>query len=443
MRLSDIFVSARAEGLIRQIYPKSEADRKVRRYGRRKAMLFAAVITGTVILSIPVFATDSIKLKKPVRQIERNESGKGSRTVTLNVMADNGYEDRITINVNERVYSLVELEDYSQKLDDILWTRILGDNRDGSYVTDDLDLVRRIEGYPFDITWKTDRPQIMSPGGVIDREKLAGEDPDNEGVRIMLCATCRYRDYTEEKEGYVIVHTASKNAEESIHDMIDTSVRESDLSSENDDKQVLPDHAGRTGIRFYDAASNRGWIVLFVGIAAAFLLMKVTDGKIKEKAGIRSKQIDNDYPNIVNQYALYHTAGMNPRAIWFGICSRYEEGLDPAGKNRRYAYEEMVTTRKMMEEGCGELAAYDEFAARCRSIKYRSFINLVKQSVIKGSRDLDEMLAEELDKAQRDKNNMIKTQASEAETRMLLPMFMILITVIAIVMIPAFIELNG
>jgi hypothetical protein len=101
------------------------------------------------------------------------------------------------------------------------------------------------------------------------------------------------------------------------------------------------------------------------------------------------------------------------------------------------------TTKKMMEEGCGELNAYDEFAHRCQSIKYRSFVCLVKQSVIKGGRDLDNILEEELGKAQRDKNNTVRMQASEAETKLLLPMFMMLITVIAIVVIPAFIGLNG
>ena len=62
--------------------------------------------------------------------------------------------------------------------------------------------------------------------------------------------------------------------------------------------------------------------------------------------------------------------------------------------------------------------------------------------MIKGGRDLDNILEEELGKAQRDKNNTVRMQASEAETKLLLPMFMMLITVIAIVVIPAFIGLN-
>ena len=49
---------------------------------------------------------------------------------------------------------------------------------------------------------------------------------------------------------------------------------------------------------------------------------------------------------------------------------------------------------------------------------------------------------EEMEKAREEKNNMIKTAAAEAETKLLLPMFMMLAVVIAIVMIPALIGLN-
>ena len=62
--------------------------------------------------------------------------------------------------------------------------------------------------------------------------------------------------------------------------------------------------------------------------------------------------------------------------------------------------------------------------------------------MVKGNDGLFDLLHEEMDKAQREKNNLIKKRASEAETKLLLPMFMMLLVVLAIVMIPAFIELN-
>jgi pilus assembly protein TadC len=96
-----------------------------------------------------------------------------------------------------------------------------------------------------------------------------------------------------------------------------------------------------------------------------------------------------------------------------------------------------------MNEGYSELAAYDEFASRCDSISYKVFISLVKQAVVKGNAGLEQLLYEEIDKAQRERNNRIRTLASEAETKLLLPMFMMLLTVLVFVMVPAFLGLNG
>lgn len=443
MKLSGIFVSRKYGDIIRELYPGKEADRRIRKYGREKGVLFIVIVTAALLLSIPVFISDSSNMENPVYEIARGESGSGARTVSLRVRADNGYEDNISVNVDAREYRTDELEEYSLRLDDVLWEKILGDNSDRANVTYDLDLKEHIEGYPFAITWKTDRPQILSGRGIINRDKLRKEDPDNEGVGIRLCATCRYGDYSEEKEAYVEVHAPVSDAGDRMGDIIEASINDSDEESKNNDSQILPHYAGGNKLSFYRKGVNRGWVVIFLGIATAFMMMAARNSRIREKRDYRRKQIDSDYSNIVNQYALYYIAGMNPRSIWYSICSRYEDGPGASAKNRRFAYEEMIMTKKMMEDGCGELAAYDEFAKRCQNIRYRSFINFVKQSVIKGGRGLDEVLQEEIDKAQREKNNMIRTLAAEAETKLLLPMFMILVTVLAIVMIPALIGLNG
>ena len=95
-----------------------------------------------------------------------------------------------------------------------------------------------------------------------------------------------------------------------------------------------------------------------------------------------------------------------------------------------------------MEEGRGELATYDEFAARCGSVRFRTFISFVKQAVVKGNDGLDRLLYDEIDKARRENINRVKTEASEASTRLLLPMFMMLIVVLVTVMVPAYMELG-
>ena len=103
MRLSDIFVSGRSEEFIRQIYPKADAGRMIIKHGKKKSWIFILMVTVSVLLSIPVFVSDRRQSDTPVKKLGRNEAGYGSRSVILDVTADDGYSDRITVKVNERV----------------------------------------------------------------------------------------------------------------------------------------------------------------------------------------------------------------------------------------------------------------------------------------------------------------------------------------------------
>lgn len=186
---------------------------------------------------------------------------------------------------------------------------------------------------------------------------------------------------------------------------------------------------------------ERGWEVMFTCIASGALLMYEKDKKVRGQAEKRKRQMEADHPKILNQYMLYYLAGMNPRTIWYSICKRYEERVAGLPQSRRYAYDEMIRARNMMEEGYSEIAAYDSFAERC-DISYRSFAGFVKQTAVKGNAGLEVILYNEIDKAQRERNNRVRMQASEAETKLLIPMFMMLVVVLAVVLIPAFIGLN-
>lgn len=394
----------------------------------------------TVFIAIPVFIFDHTYLSEPVSALSRNGYEEGDRKEMFRIVTDDGYEDDIEIDVKEKGYSDSELIDLSEKIEDVLWTKILGKNKDPENVMYDLDLADHIEGFPYKISWKSDKPLILGSTGRIDHKKLSEEDPDDEGISIRLCATLKYRDHTEDKYSYVVCRRKI-SYEDRLKEAIDVSINEAQDSSAEEDIMPLPETASGHKVRFYRKRINRGWAVLFTGIMAAVLFKVSKDNRAKEDEEKRKKQMETDHPKILNQYMLYYIAGMNPRMIWSAICKNYEDGLDPSGRNRRYAYDEMVAARNRMDEGYSELASYDEFARACDSIKYRSFISFVKQAVVAGNNGLSDQLYEEIDRARRDRCNMIKTRGSEAETRMLLPMFMMLLVVLVYVMVPALVGL--
>ncbi|MBO4904126.1 MAG: hypothetical protein J5367_02785 [Lachnospiraceae bacterium] len=439
MRVSDLFVSGKTEDTIKQLYTGREAARRIRIHAREKSVIFAVIAAATVFISVPVFIMDHMKNSEPILQIDRAGYGKGMGHATLRAVSD-GYDGKISIEINEREYTKEELERFSEELSGHLWTDILGEDRDAENVTEDLDLRDSMEGYPFKISWKTDRPLILNSRGIIDKDRLEEEDPDDEGLPVRLCATLKYRDYSEDMYGYVIVRRSRETLSE--EESIMKAIKESDEAGSTGKVLMLPGEIGGRKITYYNADMNKGWIILIMGFIMALTAPAIKDEKIRKEADERRKQMDSDYPRIINLYALYYTAGMNPRTIWSGICDRYEDGISTQKGSRRYAYEEMIRTRRMMDEGTEELIAYDDFARRCQTVGFRSFISMIRQAVTKGNDGLDRILKEEMEKALRSRNNMVRIAASEASTKLLFPMFMMLAVVLAVVMIPAFIGMR-
>ena len=439
MRMSEFFVSGKTASCIKEMYRKTEAEKRIRLLGKKRAKLFSVAVIFSVMIAVPVTVIDAISNAKPVTNVSRNGYGEGDRTVTLEVRPEGAKAEKITVKVSERRYSEAEINDYSKQLDEVLWKSIMGKNTDPEEVVTDLVLRDHIEGFPFSIEWTSDKPLLVGRDGVINNERLSEED-NGQGILVRLCASVSYKDYKEDKYSYVRLRRRQEG--KSIREMIEMSVKESDEMSREDEVQKLPDDLSGRKITFYASSINKGPIVFALGIIVTIIIMADKDDKIRKEAKNRRKQIEADHARILNQYALYHTAGMNPRTIWSEICKVYENRLKQSSKNRRYAFDEMIITKKMMDEGAGEMASYDDYAHRIGNIRYRSFISLIKQAAEKGGSGLTEMLYEETEKAQKERMAAIREQASEAQTKLLLPMFMMLIVVIVIVMVPAMIGLN-
>ena len=121
MKLTEMFVSKKTEEMIRLLYPKGEADRKIRKYRKEKNKVFTAVTTVAVLAALPLFLYDLVYSGKPIDSLLRNAYGKGAQTVTVNAVTDNGFREKIPVTVSERRYSEEQLREFSKRLDTKLW----------------------------------------------------------------------------------------------------------------------------------------------------------------------------------------------------------------------------------------------------------------------------------------------------------------------------------
>lgn len=82
--------------------------------------------------------------------------------------------------------------------------------------------------------------------------------------------------------------------------------------------------------------------------------------------------------------------------------------------------------------------SYERFARRCGLAPYMKFGALLSQNLKKGAGGLAAILNVEALQALEDRKNRAKRLGEEAGTKLLFPMFLMLVIVMAIIIIPAF-----
>ena len=114
-----------------------------------------------------------------------------------------------------------------------------------------------------------------------------------------------------------------------------------------------------------------------------------------------------------------------------------------SGSKKRYAYEFMSEGLNMLKSGKPQIYVYEEFGMKCGIKEYMKFSSLIVQNIKKGTKELALLLTLEAKDAFEERKNMAKKYGEEAGTKLLLPMIIMLIVVMAIIMVPALMSFSG
>jgi tight adherence protein C len=117
-------------------------------------------------------------------------------------------------------------------------------------------------------------------------------------------------------------------------------------------------------------------------------------------------------------------------------------GKKENGKERA-AYEEIRTTCYEMDSGISEAEAYRRFGERCGQVKYKTLATLLIQNLQKGSRHLSDLLEKESVEAWEERKRKARVLGEAAATKLLLPMVLMLLVVMAVIMLPAGLSFYG
>lgn len=420
---------------MRILYP-SDAAGMMRR--RRTERISAVLFLGFLGAVFGLLVTAAGQTQKRVTEegwVRRNPYGQGPARIELLAEGERGNRS-LAIDVEERKYTRMQLEEMRRDLRAILAEQLKGGNESLDEVRSSLFLPSQAEGYPFRITWESgDFSRIKSDGSV------ENADVGEEGEIIWMSATLSYFGDQWEERFPVRVCPPALTREEITQNLLLEEIRRRDEESAYEEGFSLPDRSGEETLQWEERRSDNSLILFAIFLMAGLAQYGLPDRDLKKRMEERREQLLRSYPEFISKLVLLMGAGLPVRTAFFRMASDYRKKRVQGEVS--YVYEELILTCREMESGVTEVRAYEHFGERCHLPQYRKCMTLLAQNLKKGSAGLTAALQEEASRSLTERIRQAREEGERAGTKLLLPMIMMLTVVMVLIMVPACFSFTG
>ena len=398
-------------------------------YLAKKAETFFWVTIGIVFFAMILWINSSGDSKRLEDSIDRNGYEEMEKTVRLIAMSE-GMEEEIEVSIEPLHYSKNQLDDFAKELFDSLPEKYFFSDKvtgEGAYVVKShLRLPKKVEGYPFELSWVSSDYEIMdNEGNILKRD---AEGPEE----VILALTLSCYEHIWEREYYLLVYEPDIKWEEVFSEKVREVIEELDNASAENETLNLPVSINGHNITYKEKSENTTLIILGLGVVILVILWILPDNKLSAQIKERNRQLLADYATLVNKLTLYMGAGLSLRSAITKIAQS-------ANKDRFYAKELEIAIREL-ENGISEQVVLERIAERCRLPCYIKLSVLLNQNARKGNSGLQKQLKEEVEKAFEERKNLAGKYGHEAGTKLLFPMILMLMVVMVMIMYPAFVS---
>ena len=446
----------RESGLRRDLtilYPFGRTQQEERRFYIERIRIVLLIILAGDILAIAGYASAGMdQLLTDRNKLVRDEIGGEDRSTQVEVSVvhegnseesaaeekDPVYRENYRLEVRSRKYDQGQAGEQADRLFKILPEKILGENSDLGHVTSRLFLPEEVEGFPFSITWESSSYALVDSDGMVGNLAMG----EKECRETMITAVLTYDNGTAEglrfeKEYPVMVYPPALTQEEKLSAQIREALRSADERSASENVFPLPDRA--EGLAFYweEKPSDPGIAVMLFAAAVSGLAAAAMGSRLHQKVIDRERQLMLDYPQIISKFVLYLGAGLSIRSTFIKIGEDYGRQKE-AGGSHRDAYEEVLLVSRELMSGVPEAEAYARFGQRCRSRQYTRLCTLLTQNIRKGNQELLSVMQQEAQASFEERRSTARKLGEEAETKLLLPMVLMLAITMLIIIIPAY-----
>ena len=386
------------------------------------------VMTGCVGMAVSVLLLIcSLWEQQPLTELPR--PGKGADSVTEHLQVQIG-EDKTPIDVTVAAvpYDRKEEQTRIREASKNLETIFLGQNTSLDHVTMDLHMPTQIWDSEVTVQWYLDSWKYLEPDGTLKNEGL--EEP--VWIQVQALLNFGEENLTWNRTIQICPPEAPDTA--MMVRMLQYQLQECQAGYE--ETVQLPAEVSEQAVTWYPQRDTRWlWTTLLTGAA----LCGLWTGKKREDEQRQQKyerKMQLAYPDIVNRLSLYMGAGISIRHAWERIIRGYEKQRQMTG-NSEDAYEQMKLALRQMQNGVAETVAYEKFGMDCRLSSYLKLGTLLSQNLRLGTGNLAEMLKAEAKDAFEDRKALARKIGEECESRLLLPMLLMLLSILIMIMYPA------
>lgn len=363
-------------------------------------------------------------------KLYRNLPGEGTKEAALQVyLPEEDTEYTVRVEIEEKMLTAEEEQEKIQAAIAEIEKSFCGKNPSLENIQDNPVVLETYQNDMVTAEWSFS-DACISRTGVIDVQK-AGEK--RRLVKADIKLACG------ESEGsyqfYFWIVPKEKNAEERVKADIQKQIAEQAAIAE---EVVLPVTADGKKICWKEVRRNKPLKILTIGVMAAIAYAYAAREKKLRKAQKKREMLLMEYPEFVSKLSLLLGSGMH-------ISAAFRKMNQMQQKSRRKkadsVYGELQQMLYEIDNGKGEMRAYQEFAERCNLQPYRKLVSLLQSGQKMGDRELIEHLHEEADRVFAERKNTARKLGEEAGTKLLMPMMLMLVLVMGIVIFPAFLSI--
>lgn len=363
--------------------------------------------------------------------LERPGYGEGSREEVLLVHTGEK-EETVQLQIPEQIYTEEEATKLLKEAEEKLNAYFGEKGWDWNAVSEDLLFPGSLPESPVQLSWYTDRPEVLSWEGIIENEA----DQKGSAVKISCLLSLEGQERLWEKEA--VIFPAKGWNSGGIQQMLQ---KELDKKQEEPGTALcLPQKLNGETVSYEKPGKRSGWKLCLLSTVLGLGIVPLVREKEKQREAERIRQMKRDYPDILDRLVLFLKAGLNIRNSMEKLAKDYLNMRTQYEIGEKQAYEEIVRTCREMEGGVYEAEAYDRLGKRCGLPEYKILSVLLVQNLKKGNQGLLDLLERESASASEERKRLARIRGEEAATQLLLPMMLQLIVVLIFLMVPAFLS---